>query len=46
LSAYGWLNTLPRKFSVNNSVPYFDILKSDNTGTNVTVRMVFLRTTA
>jgi hypothetical protein len=42
LSAYGWLNTLPRKFSVNNSVPYFDILKSDNTGTNVTVRMVFL----
>jgi hypothetical protein len=41
-SAYGPLNKTPFELYLFNSVPYFD-LTPDSTGTNVTVRMIFLQ---
>jgi hypothetical protein len=37
------MNTMPFDIFLFNSVPYFQINASDNTGTNWTVRMIFLQ---
>jgi len=41
--AYGLMDTTPYELFLNNSVPYLDIRNSDNTGTNLIVRMIFLQ---